>query len=45
MWPSDAMENTHPWKMLMVDSRNNSRTEDDPRTPVKQDPFFTIGPG
>jgi hypothetical protein len=44
-WPSDAMEATHPWKDKMVDYRNNSRSEGDPRTPVQQNPYVFIGAG
>jgi hypothetical protein len=35
-WPADAMENGHPWKHLMVDSRNNSVNGDYSNTPLTQ---------
>jgi len=41
-WPDDAnIANT----AKMVDHRNNSRFEGDPRTPLMQDPYVYIGPG
>jgi hypothetical protein len=43
-WPLDSVDNpatTHP----LIDSRNNSRFEGDPRTPLMQDPYIYIGPG
>lgn len=41
-WPDDALTSGYP---NMVDSRNNSQYEGDPRTPLAQDPYVTIGPG
>ncbi len=43
-WPKDAVNNPHAIPK-MVDSGNNSRTTNDPRTPLHQDPFVYIGPG
>ncbi len=41
-WPDAAnLPGTSP----MVDARNNSRFEGDPRTPLMQDPYIYIGPG
>jgi len=41
-WPDSANVNNIA---KMVDSRNNSRFEGDPRTPLMQDPYVYIGPG
>ena len=39
-WPEDANK---PGTARMVDYRNNSRTFDDPATPLLQDPYIYIG--
>jgi len=41
-WPDDA---NVPNTAKMIDFRNNSRFEGDPRTPLMQDPYVYIGPG
>lgn len=41
-WPIEAND---PGAEPMVDHRNNSRTQDDPNTPLLQDPYVFIGPG
>jgi hypothetical protein len=45
VWPKAAVESTHAWYGKMVTAANNSRTESDHRTPLKQNPYFTIGAG
>jgi hypothetical protein len=40
-WPMDAVD---PTTARMVDSKNNSRFSDDPRSPLHQDPYVVIGP-
>jgi hypothetical protein len=45
VWPDEALPTNSDYRGKMVDSNNNSRSTDDPRTPLKQDPFITIGPG
>ena len=42
-WPVEAVNSGSV--APMVDSRNNSRVKNDPRTPLKQDPYVYIGPG
>jgi hypothetical protein len=41
-WPDNAND---AGAASMVDSRNNSKYEDDPNTPLQQDPYIVIGPG
>jgi len=41
-WPDDAVD---AGMEAMVDHRNNSRYREDPRTPIKQNPYVYIGPG
>mmetsp|Transcript_10059 Transcript_10059/g.10870 ORF Transcript_10059/g.10870 Transcript_10059/m.10870 type:complete len:992 (-) Transcript_10059:478-3453(-) len=41
-WPADAVD---AGTARMVDSKNNSRTRNDLRSPLHQDPYVTIGPG
>jgi hypothetical protein len=41
-WPVDAVD---AGTAKMVDSGNNSKTEDDANTPLHQDPYIYIGPG
>jgi hypothetical protein len=45
VWPPGAMEVAHPFSNKMVTAANNSRTDDDPRTPLQQNPYVYIGPG
>lgn len=42
-WPRDAVDATVTARM--VDAYNNSRAQNDPSTPLKQDPYVYIGPG
>ena len=42
-WPEDAVDSTVVERM--VDSKNNSRSEDDPNTPLHQNPYVYVGPG
>jgi hypothetical protein len=45
-WPSEAMEDAHPWKDMMVDSSNNTAANgDSSHTPLTQDPYIYIGTG
>ena len=41
-WPKDAKDDD---EVTMVDSRNSSSYEGDPKTPLSQDPYVYIGPG
>ena len=43
-WPLEAV-NPGSATAPMVNSRNNSKTKNDPKTPLKQDPYVYIGPG
>jgi len=45
-WPADAMDDDHPWKYAMVTAANNSNgNEDNPNTPLYQDPYVYLGAG
>ena len=41
-WPEEANQPGFP---QMADYRNNSKTENDPNTPLHQDPYVYMGPG
>ena len=43
-WPLEAV-NPGSATAPMVDARNNSKVKNDPKTPLKQDPYVYIGPG
>lgn len=42
-WPDDAVDANVEHRM--VTSANNSQSEDDPNTPLHQNPFVALGPG
>jgi len=45
-WPSEAMDDGHPWRDAMVTAANNSNQGDSHRnTPLYQDPYVYIGAG
>ena len=45
-WPEEAMEANHGWADKMVNFKNNTKkNEDDPATPLIQDPYIFTGVG